>query len=106
MRLIDDRLHAESSMNMYSEHGFELLIGAVLGQVCHFWIVSSYCIPGSPQSQVPSAIPSISFRAGIVSIGRLVVTERVVQSPSASTAWRKSSVTRTDRLAFWNSTEE
>ena len=36
IRLIDDRLHAESSMNMYSEHGFELLIGAVFGQVCHF----------------------------------------------------------------------
>ena len=33
------------------------------------------------------------------------MTERVVQSPSFSTARRKASVTRTERLAFWNMTE-
>ena len=71
-------------MNMYSEHGLDELIGAVLGQVCQCWIVSSYCTPGSPQSQVPSAILSISIRALKVSIGRPVVTERVVQSPSVT----------------------
>src|SRR3954447_16181894 len=82
IRLIDERLHAESSMNMYSLHGFEELIGAVFGQVCQRWIVSSYCIPGSPQSQVPSAILSIISLARYVVIGRLVVTARVVHSPS------------------------
>src|SRR3954465_2155053 len=92
IRLIDDRLHAESSMNMYSLHGLLLLIGAVLGQVCHRWIVSSYCMPGSPQSQVPSAVASIRLRAGIVSTGRPVVTARVVHSPPFSTARRKASV--------------
>src|SRR5438309_12009297 len=105
MRLIDERLHAESSMNMYSLHGFDELIGAVFGQVCQRWIVSSYCIPGSPQSQVPSAIASISVRAGIVSRGRPVVTARVVHSPSASTARRKVSVARIERFAFWKRTE-
>src|SRR3954451_11204765 len=100
IRLIDDKLQAESSRNMYSEHGFEELIGAVFGQVCQRWIVSSYCNPGSPQSQVPSAILSIRSRALYVSIGRPVVTARVVHSPSASAARRKPSVTRTVRLAF------
>ena len=63
IRLIDARLQAESSMNMYSEHGFDELIGAVFGQVCQRWMVSSYCMPGSPQSQVPSAILSRSILA-------------------------------------------
>ena len=47
----------------------------------------------------------MSIRALNVSIGRPVVTERVVQSPSASTALKNESVQRTDRLAFWNITE-
>ncbi len=63
MRLIDDRLQAESSRNMYSEQGLDELIGAVFGQVCQRWIVSSYWRPGSPQSQVPSAILSMRSAA-------------------------------------------
>src|SRR3954470_10605538 len=106
MRLIDARLHAESSRNMYSEHGFEELIGAVFGQVCQRWIVSSYCMPGSPQSHVPSAILSIISPALWVVAGRPVVTERVVQSPPDSTARRNSSEARTERFAFWNRTDE
>src|SRR5512135_1218718 len=94
IRLIDAKLHAESSMNMYSEQGLLLLIGAVFGQVCQRWIVSSYCRPGSPQSQVPSAILSIRSRARYDCMGRPVVTAR-----------RKASLARTDRLAFWNITE-
>src|SRR5262245_34494960 len=105
IRLIDERLHAESSINMYSLHGLDELIGAVLGQVCQRWIVSSYCTPGSPQSQVPRAILSMSIRALKVSMGRPVVTERVTHSSSASTAWRNWSLQRTERLAFWNITE-
>src|SRR4051812_22000159 len=105
MRLIDARLHAESSMNMYSLHGLLLLIGAVLGQVCQRWMVSSYWRPGSPQIQVPSAILSIKSFAGYDCMGRPVVTPRVVHSPSVSTARRKASLARTERLAFWNITE-
>ena len=99
IRLIDDRLHAESSMNIYSEHGFDELIGAVFGQVCQRWIVSSYCSSGSPQPSVPAAILSnFSIRALKVSIGRPVVTvKRVVQSPSATTAPKKASIGATDR---------
>src|SRR4051812_16521111 len=105
IRLIDARLHAESSMNIYSLHGFEELIGAVFGQVCQRWMVSSYWRPGSPQSQVPSAILAISIRARWVCIVRPVVTARVDHSSSFSTARRKLSVARTERLAFWNMTE-
>src|SRR5206468_1756073 len=104
IRLIDARLHELSSRNMNSLHGFDELMGAVLGQVCQRWMVSSYCRPGSPQSQVPSAILSIISPALWVDIGRPVVTARVVQSPSDSTARRNSSETRTERLAFWNMT--
>ena len=49
---------------MYSEHGFEALIRAEFGQVCQSLIVVSYCIPGSPQTQVDSAIECIRSRAG------------------------------------------
>ena len=52
---------------MYSEQGLDELIGAVFGQVCQRWMVSSYCMPGSPQSQVPSAILSMSM-AGLVGV--------------------------------------
>src|SRR3954465_15397398 len=102
IRFSDERLHAESSMNMYSEQGFDELIGAVLGQVCQRWMVSSYCMPGSPQSQVPSAILSRRSAALWVVMGRPVVTARVVQSSPASAARRKASVARTERFAFWN----
>src|SRR5262245_52756889 len=50
-----DRLHAESSRNMYSEHGFDALIGPVFGHVCHRLIVVSYCTPGSAQAHAASA---------------------------------------------------
>ena len=63
IRLIDARLHAESSRNMYSEHGLLALMRSVLGQVCHSLTVVSNCMPGSPQTQVPSAMPRISSRA-------------------------------------------
>jgi len=33
-RLSDARLHAVSSRNMYSEQGFEAMIGPDTGQVC------------------------------------------------------------------------
>jgi hypothetical protein len=53
IRLIDARLHAESSRNMYSEQGLLALMRAVSGQVCHSLTVVSNCMPGSPHTQVP-----------------------------------------------------
>ena len=54
----DDRLQAVSSRNMYSEHGFEALMGPDSGQVCHLLVVVSNWTPGSPQTQVALAISS------------------------------------------------
>ena len=56
IRLMLARLQAVSSRNMYSEHGFEALIRPEFGQVCQRLIVVSYCTPGSPQRQAPSAM--------------------------------------------------
>jgi hypothetical protein len=63
MRLIDERLHAESSRNMYSEHGLLALMRAVFGQVCQSLTVVSNCMPGSPQIHVASAICRMRSRA-------------------------------------------
>ena len=52
---------------MYSEHGFEALIGAVFFEVCQRLIVVSYCMPGSPQMYADSAIMRIRSRALYVS---------------------------------------
>src|SRR5215510_14032124 len=95
IRFSDARLHAESSRNMYSEHGFEALIGAVFFDVCHRLTVVSYCMPGSPQMYAESAIMRINSRALYVSTGSPVTTDRVLQSPSLATACMNSSVTRT-----------
>src|SRR5262249_21189475 len=71
------RLQAVSSRNMYSEHGLLALIRAVFLQVCQRFTVVSYCMPGSPQCQVDSAILysrslARSFSAGCPSITFLV----------------------------------
>ena len=63
IRFSDDRLQAESSRNMYSEHGLLALMRAVFGLVCHSLTVVSNCMPGSPHTQVPSAIRRIRSRA-------------------------------------------
>ena len=63
MRFSDARLHAESSRNMYSEHGLLALMRSVFGQVCHSFTVVSNCMPGSPHTQVPSATRRIMSRA-------------------------------------------
>src|SRR5215831_16949902 len=82
IRLIDARLHAESSRNMYSEHGLLALIRSVFGQVCQSFTVVSNCIPGSPHTHVPSEIIFISSRALYVSATAPDVTSLVCQSPS------------------------
>src|SRR6478672_9812247 len=101
MRFSDARLHAESSRNMYSEHGFDALMRAVLMHGCQSLIVVSYCMPGSPQIQAASAILRISLRAGCVSTTLPFVTDLVDQSLSRTTAFMNSSVTRTEWFAFW-----
>src|SRR5580698_10060000 len=101
-----DRLQAVSSRNMYSEHGFDALIGPVFGHVCQRLIVVSYCRPGSPQYQVPSAIcRSISFPScsGPGTFGS--VTQCVRHLRPSTAACMKSSETRTERFAFWNMIE-
>src|SRR5512140_2239501 len=101
IRFSDARLHAESSRNMYSEHGFDALIRAVLMHGCQSLIVVSYCMPGSPQTHAASAILRMSSRALWVSTGLPFVTDLVCHSTSRRTAFMNSSVTRTEWFAFW-----
>src|ERR1700730_12367761 len=102
IRFSEARLQAELSTCMYSLHGFDALIRPLFGEVCHWLIVVSYCTPGSAQRQAASAISRISSRAGIGS-PRGPPGARAVRchSASCSTARMKSSVTRTELLAFW-----
>src|ERR1041384_6781048 len=62
-RFSDARLHAESSRNMYSEHGFDALIRAVLMHGCQSLIVVSYWMPGPPHSTAASDILRMISRA-------------------------------------------
>src|ERR1700674_2108269 len=50
-RLSEARLHAVSSKNMYSEHGFDARIGPEAGQVCQSFTVLWNCRPGSALAQ-------------------------------------------------------
>src|SRR5438876_10230481 len=76
-RFSEARLHAVLFRNTYSEHGLVEWIGSVPLQVCHFWIEPSYCKPGSPQIQVPSAIFFSSVLASFFWSGWPGVTVRV-----------------------------
>ena len=105
MRFKEERLQAVSSRNMYSLHGFEALMRAVFGQVCQSLMVVSNCIPGSPHCHAASAIIFIMSRARKSSQGPSEITYFVCHSRSSTTARMKSSVTRTEWLAFWKNTE-
>ncbi len=105
MRFSDARLQAESSRNMYSEHGLEALMRSVVGQVCQALTVVSNCMPGSPQSQAASVIWRISSRARSDSSGLPLVRAVSGHSRSSTTARMKASVTRIEWLAFWKKTE-
>src|SRR5450432_4938574 len=98
IRLSDERLHAESSRNIYSLHGLLALMRPVFFDVCHLLMVVSYCMPGSPHCQVASAIFFMMSRALRVLTGAPSLTVRVVNSASRSTARMNSSVTRTELL--------
>src|SRR6267142_2318089 len=101
MRLSDARLHAESSIDMYSEHGFDALMRPVFGSVCHELIVVSYCTPGSAHRQAASAMSRRSLRALTVSTTEPSVRAVRFQSASPSAAVMNASETRTELLAFW-----
>src|SRR5260370_18527249 len=105
IRFSEARLHAVSSRNMYSEQGLLALIRAVLLHVCQRFTVVSYCIPGSPQCHVESAIFIIRSRARNFSLGCPSRTFFVHQSLSSTTARMKSSVTRTEWFASWKEIE-
>src|ERR1700755_758248 len=96
LRLIDDKLHAESSKNMYSEHGLLALMRSVFGQVCQSLIVESYCKPGSAHAQALSATIFHKSRALYVLAAWPVVRKYVRHSPSPSIARMNASVTRTE----------
>src|ERR1700723_524794 len=101
MRFTDARLHAESSRNMYSEHGLLARMGAVFGQVCQRLMVVSYCTPGSAHPHAASAICRQRSRASYVSHTLPVVRITVCHLPPTSAARMKSSLTRTELFEFW-----
>src|SRR5580692_1566125 len=106
LRLRLERLQAVSSRNMYSEQGFDALIGPVFEHVCQRLMVVSYCTPGSPQYQVPSAICRRRYLAscsGPACLGS--VTQCVFHFLPSTAAFMNSSETRTERFAFWNMIE-
>src|SRR5688572_23871316 len=106
MRLMLARLQAVSSRNMYSEHGLLALMRPELGQVCQRLMVVSYWMPGSPQCQAQSAMRPSSSRAGYDGPSfDGSVTQCVDHVSPRSQAFMNSSVTRTDRFAFWNRIE-
>src|SRR5215510_5965286 len=105
MRFSEARLQAVSSRNMYSEQGLLALMRAVFLQVCQRFTVVSYCMPGSPQCQVDSAILYNKSFARSFSVGCPSITFFVHQSLSCSTARMKSSDTRTEWFAFWKKIE-
>src|SRR5574340_368617 len=105
IRFRDARLHAVSSRNMYSLQGLLALIRAVFLHVCQRFTVVSYCIPGSPQCHVESAILYSSSRALSFSFGCPSMTFLVHQSLFSSAARMYSSVTRTEWFAFWKKME-
>src|SRR3954453_17779873 len=100
------RLQAELSRNMYSEHGLEALIRAVFLLVCQGLMVVSNCMPGSPQSQVDSAILCMMSRALYFFTCLWSFTVWVQNSPSLSYERMNSSLTRTELFAFWKKIDE
>src|SRR5437773_4357646 len=100
IKLSDARLQAVLSRKKYSEQGLVEFCRAVPLHVCHLWIVESNCIPGSPQTCVPSAILRNSVRASLRSHGCPSSTRRVHHSRPSSAASMNSSLTRTLTFSF------
>src|SRR5438046_8453271 len=98
---MDERLQAESSMDMYSEQGLDALMREVFGRVCQALMVVSYWTPGSAHCHAASAMSCSSLRASTVSITVPSVRAVRFHSLPSLTASMKASVTRTELLAFW-----
>src|SRR5438093_13672999 len=101
MRLAEARLHAVSSRNMSSEHGFAARMSPDDLQVCQSLMVVLKCRPGSAEAQAAWPIFSQSSRALRVLVTFLLVRPMRFQSPSVSTARRTSSFSETELLEFW-----
>src|SRR5436189_2587846 len=97
----DARLHALSSMDMYSEHGLDALMRPVFGSVCHELIVVSYCTPGSAHSHAAAAICRSRSRASTVSTTAPSVRAVRLNSRAPAADSMKVSLTRTELFAFW-----
>src|SRR3979409_765050 len=95
IKLSEAKLQAVVSRKRYSEHGLVEFCRPVPLQVCHLWIVLSNCIPGSPQTCVPSAIFRSRVLPSLRSHGEPSRTRRVHHSRSSTAAFMKSSLTRT-----------
>jgi hypothetical protein len=79
---------------------------AVFFEVCQRLTVVSYCMPGSPQCQVASEMRRSSSLALKVLHGTAVLHRAGGEVGVAQTAYMKSSVTRTELLAFWKKMDE
>src|SRR4029450_9798346 len=94
-------LHPESSIDMYSEHGFDALMRPVFGSVCHALIVVSYCTPGSAHSHAAAAIGRGRARASTVSTTAPSTRAVRLNSLPSLAASMNASLTRTELFAFW-----
>src|SRR3989304_3843526 len=99
-RLIEARLQAVSSRNIYSEQGLEALMWPEAGQVCHSLMVVSNCTPGSAHDHAARAICSHSSRARRTLWTAPSVRRVSGQSPSLRTASTKPFGTRTELFEF------
>src|SRR3989344_4025308 len=98
--LTEAKLQAVSSKNMNSLHGLLALIGEVLLEVCHLFIVVSNCTPGSAQAHADWHILFIKSLAEYSFTTSPVVLAIVLHFPSFTTAFMKSSVSLTELFAF------
>src|SRR3954453_14655344 len=101
IRFSDARLHALSSIDMYSLQGLDALIRPVFGSVCQELMVVSYWTPGSAQRHAASAIWRSRSRAFFVSTTEPSVRAVRFHSSSAGAAFMNASETRTELFAFW-----
>src|SRR6201987_5825219 len=100
MRLAEARLQAVSSRNMYSEHGLDARMSPDALQVCQSFMVVLKCSPGSAGAQAGRPVFSPRSRGFSVFVTFLLVRPIRFQSPSVSTARRKSSFSDTELLEF------
>src|SRR5262245_46991296 len=100
-RFSDARLQAESSIDMYSEQGFDALMRLVFGSVCQLLMVVSYWRPGSAHSQAASAICRSRALASVVSTTEPSTRAVRFHSLPSITDSMNASVRRTELFAFW-----